>query len=60
MNIDKITSINIVTNRGKVYTISGLNTPLANPYCDCKAFRYKGECKHIDMAIDKLKEYIDE
>jgi uncharacterized Zn finger protein len=58
--MNKITSINIVSSRGKVYTVSGLNTPLADPYCDCRGFRYKGECKHIAIAIEKLKETIDE
>lgn len=49
-------SINIVNGRGKVYTVSGLNTILSDPYCDCPAFTYNGKCKHIQMAIEKIKE----
>lgn len=49
-------SINIVNGRGKVYTVSGLDTILSDPYCDCPSFTYNGKCKHIQMAIDKLEE----
>jgi hypothetical protein len=54
----KLTSINIISTKGNIYTVSGLNNPLSDPYCDCPAFRYskKGTCDHIKIALDKLKE----
>lgn len=49
-------SINIVSNRGKIYTVSGLDYVLSDPYCDCPGFQYRGSCKHIELALEKLKE----
>jgi hypothetical protein len=52
--------LNIISNKGNVYTISNLNNPLGDPYCDCNSFRYNGTCKHIKMAEDQLKEMLNE
>lgn len=49
-------SINIISTRGNIYTVSGLDNPLSDPYCDCKSFVYNGTCKHIAIAIKKLEE----
>ena len=46
----------IVSNRGNVHVVGGLDSSLCDPYCDCKSFTYKGTCSHIQQAIDKLKE----
>jgi len=58
--VDKILTLNIVSNKGNIYTVSGLNTILSDPYCDCKGFRYDGKCKHIEQAIEQLKEMLDD
>lgn len=47
-------SVVVVNGRGKTYTVSGLGTPLSDPYCNCKGFVYRGECKHIEMAKEQL------
>ena len=52
----ELKNLNIISTKGKVYTVSNLNSPLGDPYCDCRSFRFTGECKHIKIALNKLKE----
>lgn len=46
--------IRIITPKGDIYTVSGLNTLLTDPFCDCLGFQFRGYCKHIQQAIDRL------
>lgn len=55
-DISNPTTMTIISNRGSIYIIGGLNSILSDPYCDCKSFYYSGKCSHITLAINRIKE----
>ena len=47
--------IQIISPRGNIYTISGLNYPLCDPICSCRGFQYRGTCSHIENYLKQKK-----
>lgn len=48
--------IKIVSPRGNVYTVVGIGYPLCDPFCDCRGFRFKGTCSHIEKLLEEKDE----